>query len=128
MSFLDLIGIFKEKITAKPAPKPVKTPKPVAIRPPVIIPSVPSTPQRAVLILTRQYYPSHTMSNLLLPDGSVFSVLERPWENNKSNISCIPAGMYEVDYLPRSASGKYKAVWHIKSVPARLGILYGKSS
>lgn len=50
--------------------------------------------------------------------------LEPPWRGNQPNISCIPAGRYRVTYLARSASGKYRRVWHIQGVPGRAGILF----
>ena len=52
-----------------------------------------------------------------------FDILERPWLNNSPNVSCIPAGTYQVDYLHRSASGKYKRCYWIKGVPGRSAIL-----
>jgi len=52
-----------------------------------------------------------------------FQILERPWLNNQSNISCIPAGSYKCGYLERSASGKYKGVYIIEDVHGRVGIL-----
>lgn len=55
--------------------------------------------------------------------GSVFHILERPWVNNERNVSCIPAGQYSVSYLERSASGKYRNVWHVEDVPGRSGVL-----
>ena len=50
-------------------------------------------------------------------------VMELPWRDNQSNVSCIPAGRYQVSYLPRSASGKYRDVYHVQDVPNRSGIL-----
>ena len=52
-----------------------------------------------------------------------FQVLERPWLNNKSNVSCIPAGIYTCRYLERSASGKYRNIYVIEDVDDRVGIL-----
>lgn len=48
---------------------------------------------------------------------------ELPWRNNKTNISHIPEGVYQVKYLPRSASGKYRDVYHVQNVPGRSGVL-----
>jgi len=53
----------------------------------------------------------------------VFQILERPWLNNQSNISCIPAGFYKCRYLERSASGKYHNVYLIEGVQGRVGVL-----
>ncbi len=76
------------------------------------------------VILIRKYNKHSTMGRLILPSGKVLSTIERPWLNNKSNISCIPPGEYLVKWLPRSGSGKYKRVWHVQNVPGRTGILF----
>ena len=52
-----------------------------------------------------------------------FEILERPWAANARNESCIPAGSYAVSFLPRSASGKYRDVFHLAPVEGRSGIL-----
>ena len=49
--------------------------------------------------------------------------LEKAWVQNKRRVSCIPEGEYTVTYLPRSASGKYQKVYHVRDVPNRGGIL-----
>jgi hypothetical protein len=59
----------------------------------------------------------------LIVDGTMFRTIERPWLDNKQNVSCIPTGKYEADFLPRSGSGKYRNVYHVKEVPGRSGIL-----
>ena len=64
----------------------------------------------------------HTLGQLFI-EGERFFVLERPWLDNRSNVSCIPAGNYKATYLARSASGKYKRVYWIRNVPGRGGIL-----
>ncbi len=55
--------------------------------------------------------------------GETFCMLENPWLNNQASISCIPANEYLVTFLPRSASGRYKNVYHIQNVQGRGGIL-----
>lgn len=65
---------------------------------------------------------THTLG-VFVVGGQKFYTIERPWLDNRRNISCIPTGTYWVDYLPRSASGKYKKCYHVKSVPNRGGIL-----
>lgn len=52
-----------------------------------------------------------------------FQILERPWLNNRSNISCIPSGGYKCRHLERSASGKYRNIYLIEGVRGRVGIL-----
>jgi len=79
------------------------------------------------IFLIRQYFKTHTYG-ILIANGQQFVTIERPWLDNRSNVSCIPAGRYVVDYLPRSGSGKYQKVWHIKSVSKRSGILIHKGN
>lgn len=74
-------------------------------------------------ILIRDEILTNCIRGTLIIDGNEFAVLEPAWRNNKNNISCIPAGDYEVAYLAKSASGKYKDVYHILDVPNRGGIL-----
>lgn len=74
--------------------------------------------------LNREYKKESTLGELLLPSGRVLKTIERPWVDNKANISCIPEGIYLVKWLNRSASGKYKRVWHVQNVIGRSGILF----
>lgn len=61
---------------------------------------------------------------LLMAEGLEICVMgELPWRDNRQDVSCIPVGTYTVDYLPRSASGKYRDVYHVRNVPGRGGIL-----
>ncbi len=73
--------------------------------------------------LLRQFKSNLVTLGYLFIGGEVFRTLERPWKNNARNISCIPPGTYHTTYLPRSASGKYKKVFHVREVPGRGGIL-----
>lgn len=50
-------------------------------------------------------------------------MLEPPWRHNIRNLSCIPSGTYQVHHLPKSASGRYKDVYHLQDVTGRSGIL-----
>lgn len=48
------------------------------------------------MIIQRLKSPHDRTNGLvLLPDGTEYSTLERPWLDNKPNISCIPAGQYK---------------------------------
>ncbi len=56
----------------------------------------------------------------VLVDGNpVFSAvsLERGWQNNKRNVSCVPAGQYPLvlEYSPRFE----RELWELKEVPNR---------
>lgn len=50
-------------------------------------------------------------------------MMELPDRNNTPNRSRILPGLYLCKYLPRSASGKYKDVYHVTQVSGRSGIL-----
>ena len=73
--------------------------------------------------LIRQLYKTHVAGTLIFESGDVFRTMERPWLDNASNISCIPWGTYETSFLPKSGSGKYRKVWHVRDVKDRGGIL-----
>jgi len=64
-----------------------------------------------------------TLGWLWCKGDPVCFLMELPWRNNQSNLSCIPVGHYQVAYLHRSASGKYRDVYHVQGVPNRAGIL-----
>jgi len=65
---------------------------------------------------------THTLGELVIA-GVKFYIIERPWLNNASNISCIPCGIYHAVYLARTASGKYRNVHWLQNVPNRSGVL-----
>lgn len=77
-----------------------------------------------IVTLLREYKKDCTLGTLILPSGLILKTLERPWLNNRVNVSCFTEGGYIVKYLPRSGSGKYKRVWHVQDVPKRSGILF----
>jgi len=74
-------------------------------------------------ILVRNEVTDDAVLGYLYADGTCFATLEPAWRHNVRNISCIPAGDYQADYLPRSASGKYREVYHLRDVPGRGGVL-----
>jgi len=53
-------------------------------------------------------------------EGEAVYTLELPWKNNKKDISCVPAGIYNVE-LTYSTKFK-KKLWMLKDVPNRTGI------
>ena len=65
---------------------------------------------------------------LISDQGFICYVMEPPWRDNRSNVSCIPVGDYDVDYLTKSASGKYKDCYHVRGVPDRFAILIHKGN
>jgi hypothetical protein len=62
------------------------------------------------------------MLGILLFDGRPhFTTLELPWKNNEHNVSCIPAGNYDIQ---RIRSPKFGETFEVVSVPGRSGILF----
>lgn len=83
-----------------------------------------------LLTLLRQpSTPEGTPGRLMHEGREVCRTLELPWNNNDPAgdgddiLSCIPTGEYRVTYLPASASGKYRDVYHVQGVPGRSAIL-----
>lgn len=72
------------------------------------------------LILYRTYYPEGTNGQILCSDKIVCESIELPWKDNKSQVSCIPEGRYEL----RSRFNKKRGLHLILvSVPKRRLIL-----
>lgn len=70
--------------------------------------------------LTRfAYSPFGTLGRLDL-DGDILWTVERQWENNRPNVSCIPEGVYR---CKRYNSAKYPDHWEVTGVPGRTKIL-----
>jgi hypothetical protein len=63
---------------------------------------------------------SETFGWLTADTGDYFFSMERPWEDNKPNTSCIPAGTYActLSWSPRFG----RPLYHIAPVPGRSGI------
>ena len=49
--------------------------------------------------------PDRTSGIVTLPDGTEYPSLERPWLNNQTSISCIPAGHYK---FKRDTHGRFQ--------------------
>lgn len=77
-----------------------------------------------VVVLLRDCRKDCTLGQVVLPSGKVIKSIERPWINNRPNISCYPSGTYLAKWLERSGSGRYKRCWHVQRVPKRSGILW----
>lgn len=77
---------------------------------------------RTVFLARHTHIDSCTRGALISNDLFIHT-LELPWLDNQSNISCIPTGEYLCEFMPRSSSGKYKNVYHVKGVGGRYGIL-----
>lgn len=58
------------------------------------------------MIIQRVDSPSDRTNGILtLPDGTEYKSLERPWLNNQTSISCIPAGHYK---FKRDTHGRFQ--------------------
>ena len=77
-----------------------------------------------VVTLHRDYKSSCALGVATLPSGKQIKTLERPWLDNRPNVSCYPPGIYLAKWIDRSGSGKYKRTWHVQNVPGRSGILW----
>lgn len=65
---------------------------------------------------------SHGTPGMLSVAGKWFShTLELPWRDNKPLISCVPPGVYRVDWLPSVAFGH---AYRLAGVPGRIAILF----
>ena len=49
--------------------------------------------------------PDRTNGIVTLPDGTEYKSLERPWLDNQTSISCIPAGYYK---FKRDTHGRFQ--------------------
>jgi len=78
---------------------------------------------RNVAILRTKTGDNGTFGRLYTDNEFTCHTLELPWHKNKTNISCIPPGEYEAQYLEQSRSGKYHRVYHVTGVLSRVGIL-----
>lgn len=66
-----------------------------------------------------------TIGALLVEDQFVCMTLERPWCDNKINISCVPKDTYIVSAYN---SSKFGSTYIIEDVPGRSGILFHKGN
>lgn len=57
---------------------------------------------------------------VLIIDGFQCYTLELPWRDNRSNVSCIPAGTYDVE--PWN-SQRFPGTYHVRNVDGRSAIL-----
>ena len=72
--------------------------------------------------LIRDEIRSEVIRGTLRIAGKTFHILERPWQDNRCDTSCIPSGEYRAVFLPQSDSGKHTHVYHLQAVPGRSGI------
>jgi hypothetical protein len=65
------------------------------------------------------YHPQGTLGKIELED-EVFWTIERPWLDNRPNVSCIPIGLYPME---RRVSPRFGETWYMPDVPDRTWIL-----
>lgn len=73
--------------------------------------------------LIRDDISTECIRGVLYAKDEIFHILERPWQKNNQNSSCIASGSYNCTFLPSSSSGKYKNIYWITNVEDRSGIL-----
>ena len=71
--------------------------------------------------LKRIHLESHTMGVMITPKGNKYATVERPWLDNKVNVSCIPKGTYVC--RNNHESPKFGRTISVKNVAGRTDIL-----
>lgn len=61
-----------------------------------------------------------TFGRLTLDGRGICFTLELGWRDNRNNVSCIPPGRYEVEWIKTPRHGW---CYHVKGVPGRFAIL-----
>lgn len=70
-----------------------------------------------------------TLGDIIFPCGTVLKSLELPWRNNQDMVSCIPVGVYDVNFrvspvVNRTSKGKYPSGYEVANVPDREFIMF----
>lgn len=75
---------------------------------------------RADLVLTRYRYGANCTQGIIVNNGTwIADSLELPWLDNHHDISCIPEGVYQLEY-----EGHHEKLWYdVLNVPDRTGIM-----
>ncbi|MNQ55096.1 hypothetical protein D3C85_691790 [compost metagenome] len=73
------------------------------------------------------YTPQGTFGRLTIGNQQWYTV-ERPWQNNEAQVSCIPEGVYPLrmrqsGVISRSTGGAYSRGWEVTGVPGRTFIM-----
>jgi len=66
-----------------------------------------------------------TVGNLYADDELIVCTMERPWLNNKPNVSCIPAGVYNITPVN---SPRFGLTYQVENVIGRTHILFHKGN
>ena len=74
------------------------------------------------MIIRRIAFTEHGTFGVIIDNGIPFALtLERPWMDNKQNVSCIPAGVYACN---RFSSETHPSTFQVMNVPERTAILF----
>lgn len=73
------------------------------------------------VVIERQFLDDCTIGYLIINNKEFCKTLERPWLENKRNISCIPNGHY---YCKKRFSLKFGWCFEVTNVKGRGGILF----
>lgn len=76
---------------------------------------------KTVYLIRNQRFKSCTRGILVLPNGEILYTLERPWLDNRSNVSCIPTGKYTCKW---HKSPTFGWVYKLSNVTGRTFILF----
>ncbi len=84
---------------------------------------------KLVSVVRFAYTPVGTFGRITVDKKIIGFSVERPWLDNKTNVSCIPTGYYELLRIPsaivkRTSSGKYISGYMVKNVCNRTSILF----
>ena len=71
-----------------------------------------------VILQRLQHTDQGTIGEMTLPDGTILTTVEPPWQDNKPHVSCIPAGTYTVR---RDTTGRF-AFYRLLNVDGRTDI------
>lgn len=67
-----------------------------------------------VLELSRTYFPDGTNGILKCEDKFICKIIELPWKNNETKVSCIPEGKY---FIKKRYSKKFQ--WHLEIIDVK---------
>jgi hypothetical protein len=76
--------------------------------------------QKMIELIRFGLFKDRTIGRLTYNDEHFYTI-ERPWLDNKQNVSCIPAGYYKLGRVDSPRFGP--DTWEIKGVPGRTHIL-----
>lgn len=118
-------SLFKKSV---PAPY---TPGAVMVE--VVVQAGEDSMESTTMVLKRKYYEKGTAGSLVLPDGTIFNTVERPWLDNEPYISCVPEGTYPItleksDLVERLTKGKYVHAYTVNDVPGRTVIRFHQAN